>query len=138
MYVKIYPFWIAFSSSRVVHVPVRDRSWGECGHFLLRWVRCCFNCSSYVKHRMVDVLPVILKFWAILESRFSKVRQCFLNFLRFYSYLGVSYWIEAKSWLATFIAGTQQAIKKSTICLAWPTNFLSILRCWLHVHAVSL
>ena len=26
---------------------------------------------------MVDVLPVILKFWAILESRFSKVRQLF-------------------------------------------------------------
>ena len=37
---------------------------------------------------MVDVLPVILKFWAILESRFSKVRQFFSNFLRFYSYLG--------------------------------------------------
>ena len=39
---------------------------------------------------MVDVLPVILKFWAILESRFSKVRQFFSNFLQFYSYLGVS------------------------------------------------
>ena len=36
---------------------------------------------------MVDVLPVILKFWAILEIRFSKVRQFFSNFLRFYSYL---------------------------------------------------
>ena len=29
---------------------------------------------------MVDVPPVILKFWAILESRFSKVRQFFSNF----------------------------------------------------------
>ena len=28
---------------------------------------------------MVDVLPVILKFWAILESRFSKVRQFFFQ-----------------------------------------------------------
>ena len=35
---------------------------------------------------MVDVPPVILKFWAILESRFSKVRQFFSNFLRFYSF----------------------------------------------------
>ena len=37
---------------------------------------------------MVDVLPVILKFWAILKSRFSKVRQSFSNFLRFYSLFG--------------------------------------------------
>ena len=28
---------------------------------------------------MVDVPPVILKFWAILESRFSKVRQFFFQ-----------------------------------------------------------
>ena len=33
---------------------------------------------------MVDVPPVILKFWAILESRFSKVRHFFSNFLQFY------------------------------------------------------
>ena len=32
---------------------------------------------------MVDVLPVILKFWAILESHFSKVRQFFSNFFDF-------------------------------------------------------
>ena len=28
---------------------------------------------------MVDVPPVILKFWSILESRFSKVRQFFFQ-----------------------------------------------------------
>ena len=32
---------------------------------------------------MVDVPPVILKFWAILESCFSKVRQFFSNFFDF-------------------------------------------------------
>ena len=32
---------------------------------------------------MVDVPPVILKFWAILESRFSKVRQFFQIFFNF-------------------------------------------------------
>ena len=32
---------------------------------------------------MVDVLPVILKFWAILESRSSKVRQFFPIFFDF-------------------------------------------------------
>ena len=32
---------------------------------------------------MVDVPPVILKFWAILESRFSKMRQFFQIFFDF-------------------------------------------------------
>ena len=36
---------------------------------------------------MVDVLPVILKFWAILESRFSKVRQFFSNFIVIWGFL---------------------------------------------------
>ena len=36
--------------------------------------------SSYVKHRMVDVPPVILKFLQILESRFSKVRHFLSKF----------------------------------------------------------
>ena len=40
----MYPFSTALFSSSVVHVPVRDRSWGECGHFLLRFFSGSFIC----------------------------------------------------------------------------------------------
>ena len=67
---------------------------------------------------MVDVPPVILKFWAILESRFSKVRQFFQIFFDFIVLWGFLIELNQNNDWATFIAETQQAIKKSTICLA--------------------
>ena len=46
--------------------------------------------QSSVKHRMIAELSTIMKFYSILESRFSKVRQFSPKFLRFYTYLWVS------------------------------------------------
>ena len=70
---------------------------------------------------MVDVLPVILKFWAILESRFSKCGsffQIFFDFIVIWGFL-----IELKQnndWQLLLLERSNKAIKSRQFALRDP------------------
>ena len=87
---------------------------------------------------MVDVLPVILKFWAILQSRFSKVRQFFQIFFDFIVIWGFLIKLKQNNDWQLLLLERSKRLKSRQFSLRDLLISLSILRCWLRVHDVSL